>query len=140
MKYNIAIAPLIKTALKFSYFFFSLILNPIKPMPIIYPNIILVNGLIKSLSIEYLAPIPTPIIRIIIPILFIRFSPMNFSKLDFPFGFTIFLRIGLMAGSGVEVGDVKSFSSNGLLISSVSSKTLLVVLSTVGTIFSSIID
>ena len=50
----------------------------------------------------YLAPMATPIISIRIPILLIKFSPMNFSKSDFPkFAFVkLSLKLGLLLIGG----------------------------------------
>ena len=75
-------APLTKTALYPSNFGFSLIPKPSSPIPTKYPSIIRVSGLISSFSIEYLAPMATPITTIRIPILLIQLSPIIFSKSD----------------------------------------------------------
>ena len=72
--------PLTKTALYPSNLGFSLIPKPSRPTPTRYPNIIRVSGLMSSFSIEYLAPIATPIITMRIPILLIQLSPIIFSK------------------------------------------------------------
>ena len=75
-------APLTKTALYPSNFGFSLIPKPSSPIPIRYPSIIRVRGLISSFSMEYLAPMATPITTMRIPILLIQLSPIIFSKSD----------------------------------------------------------
>ena len=67
---------------------------------------ILVNGLNNPLSIEYLVPIATPIMMISIPTLLIKFSPINFSRLDFPvFCFATFF----VGGAGLLVTFEVSF-------------------------------
>ena len=75
-------APLTKTALYPSNFGFNLIPKPSSPIPTRYPSIIRVRGLISSFSMEYLAPMATPITTIRIPILLIQLSPIIFSKSD----------------------------------------------------------
>ena len=67
---------------------------------------ILVRGLIKLFSIEYFAPIPTPITVISIPILLIRFSPINFSRLDLPFGRLIFFSEIILGSSCKESNSI----------------------------------
>ena len=75
-------APLTKTALYPSNLGFSLIPKPSSPIPIRYPSIIRVRGLMSSFSMEYLAPMATPITTMRIPILLIQLSPIIFSKSD----------------------------------------------------------
>ena len=72
--------PLMSTELKLRYFGLSLTASPTRPNPKIYAIIMRVNGLTRLLSIAYFAPIPTPKTSTTIPILLIRFSPMNFSR------------------------------------------------------------
>ena len=75
-------APLSKTALKLGYFAFNLTANPKSANPAAYPRTMRVSGLIRSWSMAYFAPMATPITRMAMPMVAIRFSPMNFSTLD----------------------------------------------------------
>src|SRR5688500_700872 len=54
--------------------------SPTSPNAKRYAIVTRVSGLIRLLSMEYLTPIPRPIIKTRTPILLIKFSPMNFSR------------------------------------------------------------
>ena len=74
-----AIAPLNKTAEKFSYLLFSFNAISSSAVPRKYTAIIQILGLIRLFSIAYFAPYPTPSIISNIPTMLITLVPIKLS-------------------------------------------------------------